>query len=694
MGTTETQMAGLRKGNAGSNGGVRIGVDTGGTFTDLVLVRDGEVTVVKVPSTPPNFEAGVIAAIEGSGVDPARITQFAHGTTATTNALITKTGAPTGLVTTKGFRDVLELRRHDRGDLYDIMWDPPPPLVPRHLRLEVTQRTDYLGGELIDLDEGEARRVARELKQAGVKAVAVTFLHSYANPAAEERMREILLEEIPETYISISSQLLRESDEFERSATTTANAYLGPVLRRYLDRLNREVVQSGFAGTVYVMHSGGGLLSAKEIGNVPVRTLTSGPAAGAIAAAEIARATGTQRLISLDMGGTSADIATVRDGEVELTTEYEAEFGLPIRFPAIDLITIGAGGGSLVTLDAAGVPKVGPQSAGALPGPACYQRGGVEPTVTDANLILGRLAADSPLASGLTLDLDLATKAMRPIAESLDVSVEEAAAGVIRIANSNMAKAVRVMTVERGLDPREFTLMGFGGAGPLHAFELADELLMTGVLVPAHPGVTSALGLLSGDAVHDVGESYVRGESEIEMEELEEVFGRVAERALKALLRDGFSPEDVVLHRFIDVRYAGQVRSLTLPLNEQSWLELQNRFFVEYERRYQYVTRDLPLEIAALRVKAVAGLPRPELRHTEPIAPAVAEPEASRPVWFGESFVETGIFARSGLLPGHSLEGPAIINDLDATTVVPPGWKVQVHELEHLFAERKEPNHG
>ncbi len=366
------------------NGGWRVGIDTGGTFTDIVAVRDGEIRTGKVPSTPPQFERGVLDAIDQVGLRLGEVVQLHHGTTATTNAVITRTGARTGLVTTRGFRDVLELRRHDRGELYDILWDPPEPLAPRRRRLEVTERIDYAGDVLVDLDERDLREAVARLQDVGAEAVAICFLNAFKNPAHERRARELLESLWPDVYVSISSDLLREPQEFERTSTTVMNAYLGPILAGYVGRLSRQLEQGGFPGRVLIMHSGGGLLPAESSMRVPARTVTSGPAAGVMAAEGISAATRVGGIISLDMGGTSADIAVVRDGRARLVEEYEPEVGLPIRFPAVDLLTIGAGGGSIAWIDAAGLPNVGPQSAGAVPGPACYGRGGIEPTVTDA----------------------------------------------------------------------------------------------------------------------------------------------------------------------------------------------------------------------------------------------------------------------------------------------------------------------
>jgi N-methylhydantoinase A len=663
-----------------------VGVDTGGTFTDLVVVRNGKIRITKVPSTPPHFEEGIVDAVVASGVSAESVGLFAHGTTATTNAIITKTGAKTALVTTAGFRDVLELRRHNRGDLYDIMWDPPAPLVPRRARFEVTERSNYAGEVLVPLDQGEAQRLAERISSDGYEAVAVVFLHSYAAPTNEALMRRLLEDAAPHAYVVDSASLLPEEQEFERTATTVANAYVGPVFSGYVKRLAERLSERGHAGTVFVMHSGGGLLPASSMERVPVRTVMSGPAAGVIAAAEISRRAERRNVITLDMGGTSADIATVIGGEVGLRKDYTPEFGLPIRFPTIDLVTVGAGGGSIAWIDSAGSPKVGPQSAGARPGPAAYAQGGTEATVTDANLVLGRLSPDRPLAGGLSLDANLAQTAVGEVARRLGLSPIEAADGIIRIANANMVRFVRVMTVERGLDPRNFSLLAFGGAGPMHGVELAQELNIPQVIIPPWPGVTAALGLLFADVVHDYSYTLVQDERAIDYDAIRAAFSTMEERATQVLAAEGFPVGSWSLEPLVDIRYVGQVKALTLgaeSLIEGDFESLRPRFYAEYEQRYRYFATDLPLELSAVRLRARARLPRPTLS-----APAVEPSNTSattRRVWFGRRAYETVVLARATLRPGDRIEGPAVIEQIDATTVLPPDVTGRVDEHGNLL---------
>jgi N-methylhydantoinase A len=466
-----------------------IGSDTGGTFTDLVaLGDDGELRIAKVPSTPPAFERGVLDGIDKLGVRLADVRTVFHATTATTNAAITRTGAKTALITTAGFRDILELRRSDRADLYDILWDPPPPLIRRRDRLEVRERVDYAGTIVEPLDERGVVDAARALRARHIEAVAVCLINAFANPAHERRVRELLRAELPSSvHVSISTDILPEPPEFERTATTVANAYLAPVLGRYLSELDTATRRSGYTGRfVLVMHNAGGTMSAEYATGVPVRTLQSGPAGGAIAGAAVARGLDRDRVVCLDMGGTSADVSLVLDGKPLLTQSSEAEWGLPIRFPAIDVVSVGAGGGSIAWVDQAGTPKSGPESAGAIPGPACYGRGGERPTTTDAHLVLGNLGTRARLGGDVALDHDLASRALSEhFARPLGLELDDAAEAAIRVANANLARPLRLLTIERGFDPREFTLIVFGGAGAMHGVELARELGIPEVVVPA-----------------------------------------------------------------------------------------------------------------------------------------------------------------------------------------------------------------
>jgi N-methylhydantoinase A len=677
-------------------GGWRVGIDTGGTFTDVVAVRGEDIRTAKVSSTPPRFDDGVLNAIDRVGLRPADVEMLAHGTTVTTNAVITKSGASTGLITTRGFRDVLALRRHDSEELYDLMWDPPPPLVPRRFRLEVSERVDYAGAVIAELDDGEVEAVVDRLREEGVESLAICFLHSYANSAHERRVREIVRDHWPEAYVSLSSDLLREPQEFERTSTTVVSAYVGPVLARYVAGLLERLHGGGFAGRLMIMHSGGGLLPAESILAVPARTLASGPSAGAMAAQGLA--TGNARggdsregrelqsprqVISLDIGGTSADIAVIRDGRALLVNEYAPEFGMPIRFPAVDLVAVGAGGGSIAWVDAAGTPRVGPQSAGAEPGPACYGRGGTRATLTDAHLVLGRLSGGTALADDLALDPELAVRAVAGFAGRVGLDLDDAALGILAIANSNMARAVRVMTIERGLDPRAFTLVPFGGAGPMHACELAEELGVRDVLVPATPGVTSALGTLLVDIVHDVARSLIAPLATLDRDPgvVADVFTALEEQATARLDGDLVPPSHRRIERSLDLRYLGQVKTLAIPVpggrfDRATLAAARDRFLAEYERRYHYVTDEIGIELAVVRVRARGIQDRPDL--VAPTSSAASAPVGQRAVRFAGGRVDSAVHDRAALGPRAAFAGPAIVEQPDTTTVVPPGWTLAV----------------
>ena len=693
--------------------GWRLGIDTGGTYTDLVAVRGAERRVAKVPSTPPDFDQGVLDAIAAAAIEPGEIDLIAHGTTVATNAVIVGGGAPTALLTTAGFRDVLQLGRHNRGEPFDILWDPPLPIVPRRHRYEIVERLDSTGAVVIPLDEESVRRAVRAADAAGIRAFAICFLHSYVDPTHEERAAAIVREILPGAFVCHSAELLREPPEFERTSTTVINATLMPVVTDYLSALDRRLHGAGFRGRLTVMHSGGGLMSVQSAARFPARLVTSGPAAGAkaaeglaggtlaaggspagtvIMAQEIAREEGLDQVISLDIGGTSADIAVVRDGKARLVTEYSPRFGQPIRFPAIDLITIGAGGGSVAWVDAGDLPHVGPQSAGARPGPAAYGRGGTLPTVTDANVVLGRLGAGTDLAGGVRLDGELARAAVATFAGRLGLGLEEAALGIVRICNDNMARSIRVVTVNRGLDPRDFTLVPFGGAGPLQAAELAETLGIRRILVPLAPGVTSGLGCLYVDIVHDVSEAAIGLVEAADPDVLQGTIDRLAALMRERLEADRVPAADQRQEVSFDLRYAGQVRGLTVTLPGSALPghfreDLQERFFAEYERQFHSVTRDIPVEIAAVRVRGTRAVNRPDI----PFRGGAGGPRwTERPVVTSAGVVTARVGDRDRLPAGSRISGPLVLDQLDTTTWVPPGWDLEVDALGNLLMSRRE----
>jgi N-methylhydantoinase A len=684
---------------------LRVAVDVGGTFTDvLVLDEDAAgVTVAKVASTPEDPMRAILDGIAAARVNLAETTLLSHGTTVATNALITRRLPPAAMVTTKGFRDVIEIRRGTRDDLWDAYKDVAPPYIRRRDRLEVSERVDYEGRVLEPLDEDEARAVAARLARKGVETVAVCFINAYANPDNERRMAEILAEELPGVHVTTSSDVLPEIFEFERFSTTVANAVLTPLVSGYVRRLERALADGGYHGDLLLLHSGGGVMTPALVDRYAVRLAASGIAAGAIAARHVAMLCEHRNAIGLDMGGTSTDISLVYDGEMRVTGEWSVEYGYPISFPSIEILTIGAGGGSLSWIDPAGALRNGPQSAGADPGPACYGRGGTEPTNTDANLVLGRLGAEL-LGGGMALDADAAREAVaRGVAEPLGMDVAQAAQAALRVANANMADAVRLISIRRGYDPREFALVVFGGAGPLHGAALAAELGIPNVIVPPNPGITSALGCLLVDVRHDLSTMYLRRADQADVAEVDAAFEELEAEARERLAAEGVDERDMTLQRLISMRYLGQWRSLTVAVDGpiESLDAALARFHDEHEREYTYRRDDAPVELYQLKLQAIGVTPKPELPRQEP-KDHVPEPYAHRPVVFdagvgpsaalrdsltARDAVDTALYRRSDLRAGARIVGPAVIEQLDSTVLVPPGVEARVDEWLMILME-------
>ena len=662
---------------------LRVAVDVGGTFTDICVLdeRDGSIGVAKVPSTAELLD-GILDGIHEAGADLTEVALFSHGTTVATNALITRRFPPAAMVTTKGFRDVIEIRRGTKEDLWDTYKDVAPPYIKRRDRLEVTERIDYAGAVLEPLDEEEARDVAARLRRRDVASVAVCFVNSYANPAHEQRMREILAEELPGVIVSTSSEVLPEIFEHERFSTTVANAVLAPLVGQYTRRLEERLTEGGYDGDLLLLHSGGGVMTPKSAERLAVRLAASGIAAGAIASRHLAGLCGYDNAIGLDMGGTSTDISLVYGGEARLTKEWFVEYGYPIVFPSIEVLTIGAGGGSLAWIDEAGALRNGPQSAGAEPGPACYGRGGEMATNTDANLVLGRLG-ERLIGGAMTLDREAAARAIeRSVAEPLGLPLEDAARAILQVANANMADAVRLISIRRGYDPREFALVVFGGAGPLHGVALARELSIPTVLVPPNPGITSALGCLLVDVRHDLSTMYLAPTDRLDPADLEGAFASLEAEAHERLETEGVPEAGMSLQRFLDMRYLGQWRSMSIPVG--SPLELDAAvaaFHQEHAREHNYRRDAATVEVYRLNVRAVGVTPKAELRRYESSGAALRS-TGTRSVQFDEldGLVATPVYTREGLPAGAVLEGPAVIDQLDSTTLVPPGVTAEVDE--------------
>lgn len=661
---------------------VRVACDVGGTFTDICVLSEatGRMHVAKVPTTPDPID-GVLAGIEAGGVNLNDLLLFKHGTTLATNALITRRFPPAVMVTTKGFRDTIEIRRGNRDDLWDTYKEMAKPYIRRRDRLVVTERTDYSGAVVTPLDEAEAVELARIIKKRGVKTIAVCFANAFINPANERRMRDILEDAIPDATISISSDIMPEIFEHERFSTTVANAVLAPVVGNYASRLESRMKAGGYKEDVLLLHSGGGVMTAKMAEQYAARLSASGIAAGAIASRFVAEQAGFKNSIGLDMGGTSTDVSLCDNGQLQITKEWHVEYGYPICFPSIEVLTIGAGGGSLAWLDAANSLRNGPQSAGSTPGPACYDRGGTNPTNCDANVVLGRLS--DRLAGGkVSLDKSLATEAIRTgVADPLGMSVEDAAIAILKVANANMADAVRLLSIRRGYDPRDFALVAFGGAGPLHGAALAKDLSIPVVLVPPNPGVTSALGCLLVDIQHDISQMYLANADEISIPELEETFRKLEIEGRERLVQEGVAEENMVFQRKIDMRYHGQWRALSISISSPvtSLADAIAHFHEEHGREHNYSRPGAPVEIYRVSVNATGVSAKAKFAEFDPVD-AEAEPSGSRVVRFDElpEAIETPVYDRAELKAGMKVAGPAVIDQLDSTVIVPPGVTAEV----------------
>ena len=687
----------------------RLGVDVGGTHTDLVLldVASGEIMVEKVSSTPKNPALGVlngVAKFVARGVAPAAIEFFAHGTTITTNALLEMRGAKVGLLITKGYRAVQEVQTQARdGNLFDYFYAKPTPIAPQSLTKEIPERSDYTGQVLTPLDPDAVRRAARELKAAGVDSIAVCYLFSFMNPAHEAATRALIQEEFPGAHVSLSSEVLPRIREWPRLSTTLLNAYLEPVLVHYIDHLNGGLDEAGVTTQQrFLMQSNGGVMpfSAAIAGGRTVHTLFSGPAAGAQAAAYLAETDARAGLVTLDMGGTSADIAFI-EGGVPLEVTEGTIARRQIDVPALDMTSISAGGGSIAWIDGGGFLNVGPQSAGADPGPACYGRGGTRPTVTDADVVCGCLNPDYFLGGAQTLDAAASHAALKShIADPLKMDVLAAAAGIQRIVDMRMADEVRVFAAKRGVDLSTFTLLPFGGAGAVHAAAVAKELGMRRILVPPRPGAFSALGLLCTDVVHDYIRSELRPLSEIGAEHADDIFRQLEAKAREELAAEGMSPTAARFIRELDLRYTGQGYELRTPLDglfaerltAASLAAARDRFDERHAQIHGHAAKERPVEVVSYRLRVRVGVPKYQPRQaTAPASPRPAAAEkGTRSIYFdGKAATLATLYERDRLDIGVSIAGPAIVEQFDATTVIPPGWSGRVDGYRNLILEKR-----
>lgn len=679
----------------------RVGVDTGGTFTDLCLFDDvnGKVSVAKVSSTPSDPSKAVINGIKKlmakASLLPQEISFFLHGTTVATNALLEGKGAQTSLITTEGFEDVLLIGRQNRPKLYDFWAKRPRPIVPRNQCYGAPERILYTGEVSRSLDEQKIKKIVEEIKGKGIKSIAVCLIHSYANPVHEQRIKAIIQDAYPDAFVTVSSDILPEYREYERMSTVCINAYVMPKVNSYIKDLETQLHEMGVASELYIMQSNGGVITAKMARESSARTVLSGPAGGALAGVYLSKSLKCPNVITIDIGGTSSDICLIKDGRANLTTESDIE-GYPIKLPMIDINTIGAGGGSIAWIDKGGALRVGPQSAGADPGPVCYGLGGNKPTVTDANVVLGRINPSFLLGGEMPVYLEKAKQIIEDrIARPLGIDLIEAAEGIITVVNANMIRGIRRVSVEKGYDPRDFALIPFGGAGPLHGVELAKALNMNRVIVPLYPGIASAFGMLSADVRHDYVQTKICVSENLKLQEIQVIYDEMESYATRQLEIEGFKGPTLQLSRFVDMRYLGQSYELSLPfpsgtISPEMISCLSNEFHLSHERAYGYARIGEKVEFVNLRLVALGKLPRSEIAGDWPSEGAPAIPSGHRQVLFDGQQFKTPIYKREHLLQGQSLFGPVIIEQLDSTTVVPPGYRVSVEHGGNIIIELEE----
>ena len=694
----------------------RLGIDIGGTFTDATLINEdtGEIRVGKVPSTPEDPSIGFMKAtdrmLREASVSPEEVEYVVHGTTVATNAIIEKKVAPTGFITTDGFRDLLEIQRQIRPTLYDLHFEKPRPLVPRYLCFGIPERLDAQGRALTPLDENALVEAVEQLKRENVAAIAVCFLHSYINPAHEKRAGEILREIFPDAIVSLSSEVAPEFREYFRASTTVINACIRPIVARYLRRIEDRLREKGIAAALLVMQSSGGVFTFASASEKPVFMVESGPAAGVIAATYFGTALGHPDVISFDMGGTTAKAGLIQDGTPRVTKEYEVGTaaqsgvgasrgaGYPIRTPVLDLVEIGAGGGSIAWVDSGGILRVGPQSAGADPGPVCYGKDGEEPTVTDANLVLGRLNPGYFLGGEIGLEVEAARRAiLEKCAKPLGMGLVETAHGIVEIANTAMTNALRLVSVQRGYDPRDFVLVAFGGAGPVHANRLAIEVQIPKTVIPMSPGTASAMGLLVTDLKHDYSRTLIQRVDKVDAEMVTRTYRELEADGRESLAREGMNPEDITFLHHVDMRYVGQSYELTIPLSggkldAAEIADALSRFHLEHHRAYGYSAPKEPVEFVNLRLSAIGKINKPQLREIgADDGPLSAAQKEIRSVYFAESegYVDCSIYDRYRLSAESVLEGPAIVEEIDATTVIHPGYQAIVDKFGNLILTSK-----
>ncbi|MBI4561514.1 MAG: hydantoinase/oxoprolinase family protein [Candidatus Rokubacteria bacterium] len=673
---------------------ILVGIDVGGTFTDVTAVEEdtGAVRVTKVPSTPSDEGRAVLKGLAELAVAGPRVLRLVHGTTVGTNTILQQRGARVALVTTAGFRDLIEIGRTKRNipALFNPTFVRPKPPVPRPLRFEVTERVLYDGSVLRPVNEAEVRHLSARMAREEPEAFAVCLLHSYANPAHERCVAELLRQAFPRVPVSCSSEVVPEYREFERFSTTVLNAYIQPLMERYLDALERELVASGYRTGVLTVGSSGGVLTAETAKRLPIKTIFSGPAGGVSQAVFVGRRAGLQDLITYDMGGTSTDVCLVRRLSPTIATDNLIA-AFPVKTPQVDIKSVGAGGGSIAWVDVDGSLQVGPHSAGADPGPASYGLGGREATVTDANLLLGRISASRPLGGTIRLDPALAREAIERMAAKLaGLDLHRLAEGIIRIAVARMTASIREITIQRGHDPRDFTLLAFGGAGPMHAIPVAEELEITRILVPRHPGNFSALGLLASDIKHDAVRTRIGRLSEAGLGRLRRTFSEMKTDGAAELSEEGFAASDMRLHCSLDLRYLGQAFELAVPVDAETMTAsgIASDFHRRHLETYGHADETGEVEVVNLRLTAWGLVPKPDFPpyRSETVTLGEARIE-ERPVYFNDSFLSCPVYQRERLPAGAGLSGPAIVEEFGATTVLFPGWTASLDPVGNLILE-------
>lgn len=662
-----------------------VGVDVGGTFTDLILIDQitKAVHIAKVPSTLDNQAFGVLNALREAEVDLAALALIVHGTTMTTNAVLERKLSKTGLITTRGFRDVLELGRRTRPQAYG-MKGTFEPIIPRDLRLEVTERIDSSGKVLTPLDENEVAEAARKLLAKGCESIVIHFLHPYANPEHEQRAREVVAEIWPNDYVTTGHSLLSESREFERGVTATVNACVQPLLERYMNRLTNELNSNGYGGDVLVMNGNGGMVSSRFVAREAAKTVMSGPASGVMAAAHTGRAASVENLITYDMGGTSTDVALIRNAQPSVSDEIEIEYAMPIHVPMVDVRTVGAGGGSIARVNSAGLLEVGPESAGAVPGPICYGKGGTQPTISDANLVLQRLDASklNSVKGGISVE-SIGEVFVSEIGSKLQLDAAEAAAAVIKVANTKMAGAIRMVSISLGADPRDFSLFAFGGAGPLHASALAKELGIPQILVPARPGITNALGCVVADLRQDFVNAVNAPLDSVDMDQIHLIFARQIADGQAMLERQNI-PLKRTVHTFAaDMQFVGQTHLLRVPLETPTpdRESLRKLFEDVYFKRFRVELAEIKAVLVNVRTSVIGK--RDAIDLSSLIDPAGRKSSVTdaqtgaRDVYFDGGWRATPIYWRDYLPIDFEIEGPAIIEQMDTTILIEPGDHVR-----------------